>query len=188
MSNEIKKQKAIADRVLEKIELMDPSAIVAGGAPRDWHFDREAKDLDVFLYWRKDLNNGFLKNTLEKLGFNVSRKAWDESCEKPGYKRNEIIHSVWDSEVDGFPVQFIICRSPTFGVVETFPLSICQAWYKNGKVRTTRSFKTGENNKYILKTNDLYADGDDYVARILKKFPDMHYYSTRETLINSLIG
>lgn len=44
-------QKDIARELLCKLEITDPNCILAGGAPRDWWFDKVANDLDFYVYW-----------------------------------------------------------------------------------------------------------------------------------------
>ncbi len=44
----IAKQKALADRVYAMLGKFD--VLLAGGAPRDWHIGRAARDLDFYVY------------------------------------------------------------------------------------------------------------------------------------------
>ena len=47
----IEEQKDISFEVLSKLKLIDDSAIIAGGAPRNWDQGDLAKDIDVYLRW-----------------------------------------------------------------------------------------------------------------------------------------
>ena len=42
------RQKALTREVMETILPISPTAIVAGGAPRDWYFNNQAQDVDIF--------------------------------------------------------------------------------------------------------------------------------------------
>jgi len=46
---QIKDEKILAQNVLLRVMTIDPEAIVAGGAPRDWERDRCCNDIDIFL-------------------------------------------------------------------------------------------------------------------------------------------
>ena len=43
----IVKQQLTANDILSKLEIIDPYVILAGGAPRDWYFGDECRDLMV---------------------------------------------------------------------------------------------------------------------------------------------
>lgn len=45
----IKQEKLLAQNILLRIMTIDPEALVAGGAPRDWEQGRECRDIDIFL-------------------------------------------------------------------------------------------------------------------------------------------
>lgn len=47
----LEEQKDISFEVLSKLKLIDDSAIIAGGAPRNWDQGDLAKDIDVYLRW-----------------------------------------------------------------------------------------------------------------------------------------
>lgn len=46
----IEEQNVVAKKVLEKIKIVDPYVILAGGAPRDWYFGNPCNDLDIYYY------------------------------------------------------------------------------------------------------------------------------------------
>jgi len=49
MTERIQKQKEVANFFLNKLEMLDPNIICAGGAPRDWSLGKEASDIDIFM-------------------------------------------------------------------------------------------------------------------------------------------
>lgn len=72
MNYKVNRQKLVADDILSRLELLDPRCIVAGGAPRDWHLGKTAKDIDVFLY-TPQLNSAYIReHTLKRLGFSIN--------------------------------------------------------------------------------------------------------------------
>src|SRR5690606_11152192 len=68
MSNDVSiaKQKQIADFVLDKVEYFDHSCILAGGAVRDWYFEKPASDLDIFFHYRTNTTLRHIYALLEK--------------------------------------------------------------------------------------------------------------------------
>lgn len=181
----IELQKDVADLVLDRIESFDPSCIVAGGAPRDWSFEKEASDIDVFFFYRESstlrevkflLSKAFPEYKFElRAGLNFNEEDDSE------YKKNPSLHRVFQTEVNGVKVQLMQMRKPTWiSVIDEFPLSICKVWYKRGRIKATNEFNRSVANKAIIKTNIIYADRDKYVKKILTKFPDFKYYRSYE--------
>lgn len=191
MKEVIEKQKKVADFVLDKFEFIDPTCIVAGGAPRDWRMGKAASDIDLFFFGRMDINPNV---SLKKIGM-------DEyfTKEKTGeglplhYKRNPHLLRVFEFEVDGLIVQAMQMDKPTFySVLDMFPLSICKAWYKNGRVSLHSDFSLSQKTKSIFFTNNLYNNADGYIKKIKGKFPEYKWYQDKgaalEAYVRSLEG
>jgi hypothetical protein len=189
LNKEIDAQKSIANGVLERLSVVDPSCILAGGAPRDWYFGETASDLDFFVYLRGDLSWGSLNKQLKRALPDVKFSERDFRKEVPElYKKNPHLRAVLDFEQQGQACQLIVMNKPTFQcVVDHFPLSICKVWYKFGSIYTTEDFRAGEFGKAIVLCNDLYADGSKYVAKIRKKFPHYKYYDSWNKLAHQIM-
>ncbi len=182
----IEQQKQIADEILEKIFLMDSYAIVAGGAPRDWYFNRVAEDIDVFFY--ENVTTEQTEKKLKKAGFEILRTNSGESLPNH-YKMNPNLATVFDCLYEGEKIQFLKMNKPTFkSVVPQFPLSICKAWYKNGKLCVDTDFKRAVKHNAIVKTNTLYANEHVYLQKILSKFPEYTYHESWESLAQHLLN
>lgn len=180
-------QKAVADEVLQIIENVDPTAIVAGGAPRDWYFNNLATDIDVFFHFRKDLSTTRIQGILEGLGLNVYRKNQGDGLPEI-YKKNPMLRCVYDLEYGGEQVQLLLMLEPTFkSVINHFPLNICKVWYKHSTIETTQDFLRAVKHRSIVKVSPVYANGDKYVEKIKAKFPDFKYYDSYEKLATDLL-
>jgi hypothetical protein len=175
----IEKQKAVADKVLGKLFAIDPFAICAGGAPRDWHFGKPATDLDIFFHTGVEQLT-IVAEMLRHVGIDIdSGKAGENLPE--WYKLNPDLNCVYSAAVDGVNVQLMFMRYKTQDtVVPQFPFSICKAWYKHGTITLDREFKVCEKHKIIVKTGTLYSDEHKYVQKIKAKFPDWHFCNTWE--------
>jgi len=57
----IKEQQSIAREILKFLEDNDNNGLLAGGAPRNWHYKIPARDLDIYVY--EPINLEKLKNT-----------------------------------------------------------------------------------------------------------------------------
>ena len=60
----IEHQKAVAKSVLKKLQTLDLYAVLAGGACRDWLLDKEATDLDFYMYYNPKYPSSSLEEVL----------------------------------------------------------------------------------------------------------------------------
>lgn len=104
------------------------------------------------------------------------------------YKKNPYLQTVYETVLDGVKVQLLRMSKPTWdSVVNKFPLSICKAWYKNGKAHYEKDFLRSVKFEAIYKTNTIYNEEHQYIQKILAKFPEYKYYDSVELLIAELI-
>lgn len=171
-------QKQIADDILDKLYLIDPHSILAGGAVRDWYFDKGASDLDIFFYAPQAKITNIMDELLKKAGFNIEGYRQGGSIPE-WYKKNPHLRAIYELTVNGLKVQLIRMSKPTFScVVPNFPLSLCDAWYKNGQYHYGRHFMRSVKHKCIYKTSEIYANEHQYIKKIRDKFPEYKYYSS----------
>jgi hypothetical protein len=170
----------LGNQVLDKLYYLDPSSIIAGGAPRDWYFDKNCSDIDVYFYYRPDISTTTVKNILGKI-FDVDMKLLGSSMShdkhEHRYLRDDKISNVWEFDYLGKTVQLIRRNIPTFGVTNSFALNLSMIWFKGNQINPEEHFLTGVKNKSIVKMNPLYLDGDKYVQKIKNKFPTYKYFS-----------
>lgn len=177
MTNEelIAHQKAVADKVLSLLEVLDKHAIVAGGAPRDWFMGKPATDVDVMVYVPPTVN---FKEMFQLMGLVIDEYMSGEDIPE-WYKKNENIHTVANCIVDDVKVQIVVRRTTTYDALKEFPLSICKIWYKFSKIFPEDDFLWSVRYDVIYKTSDGYGRQDMYLQKIFKKFPDFHYYESK---------
>jgi hypothetical protein len=174
---EIEQQKQIADEVLEKIELMCPRAIIAGGAPRDWYFGTPANDIDLYVTTSGD-TQGVLLSQLSRLfkGSEFDLKfEWSKEKEQERqstYKVMKTLRRIIDFEYKGVKFQLMEMNTlqDLFGVVDSFSTSICKAWYKCGQIKRTQDFRLTEKTK-IMFLNEDYEWSDPHPAKMKERFP-----------------
>lgn len=182
MQNKIEHQKQVANKVLNELELIDPYCIVAGGAARDWYLGKSATDIDVFIYAPQFKTNTFRLNTLTKLGFNITDK-YENWTTNEIYKGNKLVEHLYNTVVNNEKVQLIFMKQSTFtSVVNTFPISISKAWYKNNEIKITNDFNNSVKHKIIWKTVEEYTETNKYLLKIRDKFSDYKYVTKEEAL------
>lgn len=135
----IKKQKAVAAEFLNKLNVINPAAILAGGSLRNWHFNRPANDLDFFVEVPNGSTGTSLKRALGILGvtdiFNMATHSApgvqrDHKASQHQYdERMSDIHTVLEGKYQGETVQVIFTKVQTYCYIEThFDTSINMIW------------------------------------------------------------
>lgn len=180
-------QQKYANTILRKVKAMDPNALLAGGAPRDWWFKRTATDLDILVFLNPKLTLTQMRTQLDCAGFQVKEILMGDAIPQD-YKLNPNIRCVINLNDVKMPVQLVVYRESTYQAVEKFPLSICQAWWNGTWVVGTRLFQKTAELGVIIKTGEAYADGHKYIQKVLAKFPDMKYYSSYQQYAKTVIG
>ena len=175
----VQEQKDIGKELLDKLSILDPCVVIAGGAPRDWYLGKEANDLDIYLSYHPNLTLGtnakviedllcLGKNNLETLGVQFDENK-DRNTE---YAINPDVRCVYEFDYKGIKVQ-IINMHTEFVKVEDFCFSICQAWTKDcERIHVTNDFKYSVDHKIVFKTGHFYSQKGVYVEKIKNRFPE----------------
>ena len=171
----IQKQKAIADELLSKLEVIAPHAMLAGGAPRDWYMGNTANDLDFYFSGIEGLQLHYILLQLnEVLPKDCTRNKdcfHSDKNKQQLYRYMKGLRRIHYYKYKGLPVQLIEMRSvkDVFKAVDNFSCSICKVWYKAGKIKTTPSFLTTVKHKIIYLT-DGYKWSDMHPSKMLARF------------------
>jgi hypothetical protein len=189
----IDQQKQIADEVLEKIELICPRAIIAGGAPRDWYFGTPSNDIDLYFSTQGD-TQGVLLSQLSKLfkGSEFDLKfEWSKEKEEERqctYKVMKTLRRIIDFEYKGVKFQLMEMNTlqDLFKVVDSFSTSICKVWYKGGQIKRTQDFRLTEKTK-IMFLNEDYEWSDPHPAKMKERFPS-YTRGTKESAEKHMIN
>lgn len=168
-------QKQIATMLLHKLEGADPHAILAGGAPRDWYFEKEANDLDFYIHLPNS-TNFFDDLRFKRLGFtgelSLSKMDWvtDERAEE--YKCMEHLKCIYEGSYQGVPFQIMIMREPLFkSVIPMMGTSVCMAWWKGGEIKLEPVFELSHIFKTIFKKDD-YTAKEKHVKKMIERYPE----------------
>lgn len=187
MSDLIVLQKQVANKALDMMFLIDPYCTVAGGAPRDWYFGKEATDIDLFFHCPQASTQATMEEMLKRAGFKVTTVKDGENI-PDWYKKNPYLQTVYETTIEGVKVQLLRMNKSTWdSVIDKFPLSICKAWYKHGKIVLEKDFVRSVKFEAIYKTNTIYNNEHQYIKKILAKFPQYKYYEDLESLAAELL-
>lgn len=163
-------------------------AFIAGGAPRDWFFNIQPRDLDIFIPYQKPEYYLDFKEIFESLSFvsKYNRKEYlplilsdpssDTSVSNSTYKDNANIDAVFvvDSLMQSsfFEIQIIFLKEgfdTKEKAISNFPLSISRISLDQGVLSPSPSFMRGLLNATIYKSENCLPN---YLDKIKSKFPE----------------
>jgi len=193
----IEQQKAIAQTVYEKLKVIDPHCILAGGAPRDWYFGNECNDLD-FYYVSTARTIDACRNQLQKAFRGVEIKTLSEIHESSSngvremsnlYRKMPALVRVWQCNIAGMSVQFIQLAQPgdQFKVLGYMDVSVCKIWVDaNMNIRLTEAFKKTLASKSMF-LSEGYQWSDPHPQKMKQRFEGKFGCASSEDQVNSII-
>lgn len=180
MSRTIEQEKSIADAVLERLEILDPTCILAGGAPRDWWLGTTANDLDFYIHTNR--TSGSLEKSLAQLGLPVTAKRQQAYNVRDTQRLDNLYNSmpdlraVYETEYRGKKVQIMVMNMPTFhGVVDKFAVSISKVWYKSGRIRVEPEAEYSRATESITIAEG-YTPHCSYIKKMTERFPKYDFF------------
>ena len=163
----IKLQQDIAQEILSKLEILDPYGILAGGAPRSWYLGKPANDLDFYICFCP-CN---MESRLKPLGLQVSRMSC-ERLQNSAYPEMQKIQDIFEGDFNGQAYQIMVMSELTMNcVVSEFGTSVCEAWWKHGRIQVTDAFKLSHFLKTIYTKPD-YSAKVKHVDKMRRYFPN----------------
>jgi hypothetical protein len=187
----IEEQQSIATELINKLRAIDPYVIVAGGAPRDWHFGDEAKDLDLYLHLSGKTNTFRERQLKAAIGDVVTKWTKRGDYNDDLYRTMKFLHSIYELEYKGIKVQImsLLDEGDTFKVVDAMSCSICKAWWtpERGVVRE-QDFKLTEKTNTIF-LSDGYAWQDPHPTKIKERFTGKYRFAnSKDQVIKQLLN
>lgn len=126
-SEQVLQEMTIADELIMKLRNFCSSVDVAGGAPRDWFFNKISTDIDIFI--DSDKNNDELGFELQALSDTPILLQTGENL--PAHYVSEYISSVFTFDYKRKRIQVITKATPRSNILETFPCSLSMISYKD---------------------------------------------------------
>ena len=114
----VEDQKQLAQSVYNKLTIIDPRCLLAGGTPRDWYFDKPAKDLDFYIQTPEDRRYYESSEIFERLGFRRTTTKTETTFDQ--YEKMPSLKRVWDFTFRGYhtPVQIMELSCEAIGEKE----------------------------------------------------------------------
>ena len=166
-------QKDIADELLRCLEVVCPHIILAGGAPRDWSFGKEANDLDFYISLPDGLSQGQHKSMIEAVLPAGVTEIKSEYQVQQGhmYQHMKALCRIYYFLYEGIEFQLIQLHSVSdvYNAVGNMSCSICKIWYKNGRTTDTQDFRLTLKSGYMF-LNEGYSWADYHPAKMLERF------------------
>lgn len=201
MNMTIGQQKNIAEDIMDNIKIIDPYALLAGGAPRDWYFGNTCNDLDIYYYSNGDTVGackGQLESLFPHLTFTNRSERFENKIAQQDhleiYNSMKFLKRVFETTVGGLTVQFIQLEEnkKQFKVVEAMDVSICQCWYNH----YTGVITLSDNFKMTLATNIMFLPNgnswsDKHPSKMHDRFPKLArgtYKQAKDNLIRKALG
>lgn len=162
LSSNVISQMNFADDVLKKLEKVLINPIIAGGAPRDWFFNKQCSDIDIFVdpcdltAIDTEIKTIFREATLIQTGATL-----------PEQYRSNYISAVITFKVQFHKVQIVI-KNNTDNVLTHFPCSLSLITYKDFNLIPESIFINDLFNNWITFTKDCHQK---YERKMLQKFP-----------------
>lgn len=186
----IEKQKQVAIDIYEKLRLIDPHCILAGGAPRDWYFGEKAKDLDYYFVSTASTIHATRKQIESVLGVGVSLLMDKEGhLDNDLYKTMPNLTRIWEFEYEGEKVQLIQLSKlgAQWQVVNNMDISICKLWFTPERgVKLHSDFKLTLASKTMF-VKDGYGWDQKHAQKMLNRFKGSYHAGTKEHAIASVV-
>lgn len=175
-------QKKLADLVLSNIEIIDPNAIIAGGAPRDWALGTPANDIDIYFYSTSSCHD-MQRQIGRATGITVKLLGHKELDGL--YESMDGLMRVFEGELAGVTFQFMQMKEvvSTFSVVDNFSTSICKAWRKDGRSVYAQPFLITLASG-VMYLSSRYKWTDKHPDKMFKRFCPMYKKGTESAAIN----
>ncbi len=169
---QVDQQKSLAKHILDELQPHGFNVLLAGGAVRDWYYDKEANDLDFFISGepRPDALNQILGVEIRCL----TEKTYEDS-----------LFEGFECEIDGQVCQFLFhqCDCPKTLVEDKFPVSSSKGWYDGEEFWYSREFLIGDRYGALIFDESKVSNWD-YVNKLIFRLKrgEAHYLSMREFL------
>ena len=185
MDSRVERQQQIANIVMDTVQRITIDSIIAGGAPREWYFNKPATDIDIFFYLENLRTIKSVEDVIDLFqvkGLQITKMVHAEISENYA---NPDIEDVFEGVYFDEKFQFILCNKPPVEVVHNFPVNMSRIWYKYGKFHPFKTFIIGAENKALIQMSEGYGNREKYMYKIIDKFPGYKFYSSWEFFVEA---
>lgn len=170
----IDRQQDLAGLLLNVFKLIDPAAMIAGGAPRDWYFGKEARDIDIY-FRAGNYSEEELTETLEGFGITELKLIPRTTTEGTNYAELPGLLKVFGGNYCGLELNIMLMEKGCYWeIVKDFDTSICQCWWNGVTFTYSKAFKDTIES-FVIMLHPKYNGREAHVRKIAKRFPDFRF-------------
>lgn len=170
----VQDQKREAADILAKLRMVDPFAMIAGGAPRDWYFNRSANDLDIYLRLPNHNTIGLVLNLAREVGIR-NLQALAKTTETT-YAELPNLKWVFEGEYNGIKVNLMVMeKGVREEIIKDFDVAICKAWFDGESCHYHEEFEFCVKTR-VCVVHERYTGRESHVQRMAKRFPQFMFY------------
>lgn len=186
---DIQAQRILADNILDKLKVISPYAILAGGAPRDWYLLTQANDLDFYLYSSAMTIDATRKQLAKTLDIDIERIVAKTEHLGSLYTTMRCLHRIFDVSGYDMPVQIMQLNEPLdeFKVVDLMSTSICKIYYEDGRLTPKRDFLLSMKAK-VMFLDEGYQWSDPHPSKMVERFKHKFPQATKEQAIQIVVN
>lgn len=189
-----KEQVVIARELLDRLSIITPKVVLAGGAPRDWYQGIACNDLDIYMNIPDHTTVESTRSRLMScLGvdniytFSEMNKASGGGDLDELYSGLSKIKRIWQFEYKGITVQIMdvdIEDVDNYKIVDTFQNSLCEFWLNHPNYNEVIGLSKAA--QLTMKTNiafitEAYKDKKHH-KKMLHRYGSRFTYLDREYL------
>lgn len=165
-----KTQITFAEELLSKLQMIDPFAMVAGGAPRDWELKKYANDLDIYLRMPNHNTLTLVENVLRVFG--VYKLRLLTKNENANYEKLPDLKWVFEGYYCNQRINImVITKGIREEIVSNFDVSLCECWFDGNEIKSTNKYKLTKETK-ICFVHKNYTGKELHITKMMNRFTD----------------
>lgn len=166
-------QKQLATELLSKFRVIDPFAMIAGGAPRDWDFGQLANDLDVYLRMPNHSTLSLVELVCENFGITSLKQLVSNMSE--AYAKLPNLKWVFEGYYEQQKVNVMVMEQGVREeIVSNFDVSLCECWFDGQNIHKTKNYNlTKEHNICFINKN--YTGKETHIKKMMQRFPNIRF-------------
>lgn len=169
----MKTQIEIAEDLLGKFKIVDPFAMLAGGAVRDWRMNIEAKDLDIYLRLPNHNTEILREYLLDSVGIKSLSKM--EKSTGNNYAKLPNLEYVYAGTYQDMPVNIMVMAKGVYEeVTKDFDIALCQCYYDGQNYHYSVDFETAITTGFVL-VHSKYNGKEPHMKKMMDRFPQFKF-------------
>ena len=164
-------QKVIAQKLLQSAQCTDPFAMIAGGAVRDWYFNKTARDLDLYMRMPLQNTSALVKRYIQFVLMGTNIRQLERNDPDHNYAALPDLKWVYEFEFEGMKVNLMVMeKGVDTEILANFDTSICRCYFDGRESHFTEDFLTTVRTRTII-IHDNYTGEEAHIRKLAKYYP-----------------